>query len=210
MDLADYIAAIRRWWGVVAVTTILTVLVAGAATYVLPKTYEAKSSVVVSVEGSNSVTDLSAVSTFLTAVLPTYASLGSSSLILDPVIQELRLDTTPDELAKKVAVKQTPETYIIDVTAENESPQGAAAIANAVSAQMIRQVPQLNKSSSSSKTRIVATQIQEATPPTKPASPQLTVNIALGLAVGLLLGCVMAMIVHSRSGLATNTQPKHV
>lgn len=196
VEIADYLRAIRRRWVVVVTATVLAMFLSTLLALFLPKEYESQASLVVTVRGSKAVTDLSSASAFLTAVLPTYVRLGSSSLVLDPVIRDLGLDTTSDDLAKQLTIQQSPETYVIDVTAKDATAQGASAIAGAVANEMGKQVPQLNKSSSSD-VKISATLIGEATPPPVAASPNLLTNMAVGVPTGLLLGCIVAMLIEA-------------
>ena len=58
--------------------------------------------------------------------------------MLQPVIDELQLDTTVEELARRITVVAPPNTLIIEITATAATPEEAQDIANAISASVRR------------------------------------------------------------------------
>ena len=70
---------------------------------------------------------------------------------------------------------------LLEISATNASPQLAARVANAVPVALTGLVRHGGKSPD------ILTTVDRATPPTSPSSPNLKLNVALGLIIGLVL-----------------------
>ncbi len=140
MDLRRQIAIIRAWFPLLVVS----VLLAGGAAYLFsslqPKVYEAKATLIVG-------QSLSAVNPDLNQLLvsqrlsTTYATVATKRPILDSVIQRLGLGVTSDELSKHVHADAPLDSTLLTITAQDTDPSRAAAIANALAAQLIAASP---------------------------------------------------------------------
>ena len=71
----------------------------------------------------------------------TYASVATHRPRLEAVIEELGLDITPEELGKRVAAQAPIDSTLVTITAKATDPDEAAAIANALSAELIATSP---------------------------------------------------------------------
>jgi succinoglycan biosynthesis transport protein ExoP len=71
----------------------------------------------------------------------TFADYASRQPILQAVIDNLHLHTTPKSLSSYVSGSQVQGTQIVDITATDMSPKMAAAIANEVATQLVLQTP---------------------------------------------------------------------
>lgn len=192
MGLMDYVAAIRRHWLVIIVIT----LVGAAAGFGLGKTtaptYRATSEVFVSVAGGESVSELVQGSTFTQNAVQSFAQLATMSIVLDPVIGRLNLDTTPRHLAQRVQVDSPVNTVIISISVDAVEPREAAAIANAIADQLPRTVDTLMPSKRESGIRL--TTVAEAAVPSYPISPNTKLYIAIGIVAGGMVGVAFAVI----------------
>lgn len=65
-------------------------------------------------------------------LVTTYSEIVKSKLILEQVIKELSLDTTVEQLSKKVTVTAVEDTEILRIAVENGDPTTAAQIANKI------------------------------------------------------------------------------
>jgi succinoglycan biosynthesis transport protein ExoP len=65
--------------------------------------------------------------------IASYVLVASSALVLQPVIDELQLDTTVDDLAQRVSVVAPPDTVIIEITTTASTPEEARDTANTIS-----------------------------------------------------------------------------
>jgi succinoglycan biosynthesis transport protein ExoP len=140
VELRRQIAIVRSWFPLVVALTLL----AGAAAYLvssqLPKTYEAKATLIVG-------QSLSAVNPDYTQVLvsqnlsATYATVATTRPILDAAIGQLRLGVTSDDLLSHVRADAQLGSTLLTITAQDAIPARAAAIANAMAAQLIAASP---------------------------------------------------------------------
>ncbi|TFV32578.1 hypothetical protein E4K10_22325 [Streptomyces sp. T1317-0309] len=114
-----------------------------------------------------------------------------------PVVEELGLHTTPEELASRITARAPLNTVLIDITVRDTRALRAARIANAVADRFTSVVERLEtpkrlsgsgKSSRSRTSPVSLGVTQEAVAPTAPVSPRPVLNLAAGVLAGLLLG----------------------
>ena len=135
MELRDYLHILRKNWLIILALTLVGV--GAAAAYSLTRTplYEAESSVFVSTQaGSGTIQDLNQGSNFSLDRVPSYVLVATSPVVLNPVIDDLGLDTTASQLAKQISVSSPLNSAIINVSVQDADPQLAADIANATAA----------------------------------------------------------------------------
>jgi non-specific protein-tyrosine kinase len=140
MDLRRQIATLRRWLPLLVVSVVL----AGGAAFIvsgqLAKTYEARATLIVGQA-------LSAANPDYTQLLvsqrlsTTYATVATKRPILENVVKELGLDATADDLASRVRADAPPDSTLLTITAQDQDPDRAAAIANALAAQLVAASP---------------------------------------------------------------------
>jgi len=140
VDLRRQFGIVRTWLPLIVLSVALAAGAAYLISNMLPKTYEAKSTMVVG-------QSLSSVNPDYTQMLvsqrlsSTYASLASKRPLLDAVISKLGLQTTADELATRVTATAPLDSTLLIITADASDPQGAADIANTVADQLIAASP---------------------------------------------------------------------
>jgi capsular exopolysaccharide synthesis family protein len=194
LELSDYLRLLRRNWSWIACFAILGILLAGAATFATKPTYTAESRLFAAIQGTGSVQELQQGSTFVQARVKSYSEIARTPLVLNPVIESLSLETTAASLAAKVTATTDVNTVLISVTASDESPTQAAAIAQAVSDSLVATVEQLESSTTESVAPVRLTVVTPATAPGSPSAPNTVVNLALGLVVGLTAGLLTSYL----------------
>lgn len=194
MELRDYLAVLRKRW--ISVVLITTFAVAGAAATTLLATpqYQATTRLFFAVPGGESVSDLAQGSSFTEKQMSSYAQVATSPLVLERVVTELGLDVDAGELAKSVQATVPPNTVILEATASSADSAEAAAIANAVGSQLTTVVGALYPERADGSQAVLATTLAPAHAPQAPASPNVRLNIALGLLAGLALGVGVAVV----------------
>lgn len=194
MELRDYLRILRRNWILILVASLFGV--AGGATYSLLQTpqFEATTKVFVSATGASSVTELNAGNSFTQQIVRSYAEVVTTGLVLRPVVSELGLDISPEELAADVSAGVSLNTVLVSITVTNTDPVLAAKIANAIADKLIDVVPDLTPANAEGVVPVKITVTQEATPPREPVSPRVTLNIALGGVLGLAAGLGGALL----------------
>jgi len=159
--------------------------------------YSATSTIFVSTPAA--VLDVSALaqgSNFSQQRVKSYAQLISAEGTLAPVIELLKLETTPKKLAKQIRATVPIDTVIIDVTVKDESPLLAMQIANAVALSFSNSVQQLELPGALGETSVKASLSRQATYPDEPVSPKLSLNILLGVLLGFIIGLFISIAIH--------------
>lgn len=193
MEPAEYLAALRKHWLVVAVLAVLGFGAAYAWSQTLPPSYRTTSSVYVTVPQTTSVGELVQGSTYAQASIESYAQLATKPYVLDPVIDRLDLDTDARSLARSVTATSPLNSKILEISAVAGDPDKAASIANAVSTQLATAVEDLEGEGADGAPNVEITVVAQAAPPSYAFSPNTKLNAATGMAAGLVLGVVLAL-----------------
>lgn len=209
MELRDYVRILHRNW-----VLLLVLLVAGmgaGAAYALLQTprYTASTSLYVSVRTEGAATgDLVQGTTFARQMVTSYVSVIPTSLVLGPVIEELDLEDTTAQLARRVEATTPLNTVLIDITVTDADPVQAAAIADAIAESFTAAVQNTieRPANEDESSPVQVTITQPATTPTAPSSPNVPLYIALGALIGLALGVGTAVL---RTVLDTRVHTLH-
>ncbi len=140
MDVRRQLSIVRAW----APLVVASVVLAGAAAFyvssLLPKSYEAKATLIVgqSLSGVNpDYTQLLASQ----SLSRTYAAVATTRPVLAKVIDKLQLSDTVDELAHRVSASSATDGTLLVITGTDSSPDGAAALSNTVADELIAASP---------------------------------------------------------------------
>lgn len=193
VELQDYLNVIRKRWIIIAAVALVTLGLAAAYTTLSPRTYAATAEFFVSTSSEDTTSALQQGATFTQARVKTYSQLLDSPKVLDPVIKQVGLTTTPDKLADQVTSTIPLDTPIIDVTVTDSTPAGAQRIAAAVGNVFPQTIQELERKGTQA-SPVKVTIVKEATADAAPVSPKPTRNLALGLVLGLLLGFGVALL----------------
>ncbi len=195
MEIRDYMRILRKSWLLIVALTLVAVAAASVFSITQMPTFSAASKVFVSTQSGGTTSDLVQGNSFTVARVKTYSGLATTPLVLLPVIDTLKLDTTPADLSEAIAVSAPLDTSIIDITVTDANPVRAADIANAVSQSLTENVQEIEQSEDDNAAAPVKlTRVQVATVPIDPVSPNVPLNIALGALVGLALGVGLAVL----------------
>ncbi|WP_162243183.1 MULTISPECIES: polysaccharide biosynthesis tyrosine autokinase [unclassified Leifsonia] len=194
MDPRMYLSALRRRWPLIIILGILGAAVAFFYDSTLPTLYKSTASVFVSTQRGDTTSELVQGSNFAQANVQSYARLATTPLVLQPVIDELDLDTSVNGLASVISADTPLNTVIIQITVQNSDPARAAMIADAVTSSLSTVVEKISPTSADKTPAVKMTQIASAQVPAAPFAPNTRLIVATGLAVGLALGLVLALI----------------
>lgn len=209
MELRDYIRILHKNWIVILVLLILGL--AGGAGYAAmqaPK-YVASTQLYVSVRTEGAATgDLVQGTTFARQIVTSYVDVVGTALVLDPVIDELGLDTAASALSSQISATTALNTVLIDITVTDTDPEQAAAIADATAASFanIVQTELERPDTEGGASPVQITITDPAAEPTKPSSPNVPLLIVLGGLLGLAAGIAFAVL---RSVLDTRIHTLH-
>jgi len=160
VDIKEYFYLMWSWAWLIVLAGIL----AGGAAYVasvrMTPIYQASTKLLVSAPSAVSVVDPAALVTAQT-MTTTYAQILLDRPVLQGVIDQLKLSTTPEDLKKAIQVDTVINTQLLVVTAQDPDPQRAADIANAIAIVFSARIGQLQSQRFSSSREGLAKQITE-------------------------------------------------
>lgn len=198
MDLSDYLVALRRSWAWILISVLLCVSAAALYAFTAPTRYAASSELYVSADSGGSAQELVNANAYVLRQVQSYVRLADSEIVLDKVIDELDLDTTPAELGSRVTAAVPPETVLLSITVSDSDPVRAADTANAIARTLQDVVSQLEPAQTASGDSVIRlTTVDQARPPTHPEEPQRELILLLGLLSGLALGFASAVLRHT-------------
>lgn len=136
MDVRRLLAITRKWFALLVAGVALASGAAFAFSTIQQETYEAGTKLIV----GQSLSSLNPDYTGLLAsqqLSTTYAAIVTTRPLVEAVIGRLDLDTTADQLLKRIRTETTPGSPLLVISAQDTEPDQAAAIANALAEQLI-------------------------------------------------------------------------
>lgn len=199
MTFAEYFIVLQRRWRVWLAGLVLGLLAGMAASATAETLYTATSTSFITVaeptEGSDGA-EIFQWSQFAVQRVKSYVPLAKSSDVLAPVIDELGLDLTERQLARRVTVTSAPETVLLDVSVEDPDPQRAALIADALSERLGTVIEALETTRADGRPSVKVSLARPAKVPLGPSSPRILLNLIFGAVAGLAVGLVAAVLRH--------------
>ena len=183
MNLRPLVQFLRKSWLLIGVLALAGAGVAGGYVATQTPQYESTTRMFVSF-GSSGIRGND-----FHAITDSYAELAKAPVVLDPVINGLRLKETAAHLAERVKAETGSSAVLIKITVTDPDPVVAADVANAIAKQI---GPTAATLSSDQMTTI--TQIEPAIPPRSPTYPSLPAALVLGLLDGMVVGIVVAAV----------------
>ena len=174
--------------------TLLGLLTAAAGSLLVRPTYAAQTQLFVAIQSAGSVAELQQGNTFTQARVLSYVETTKTPAVLQPVIDSLGLAETPAELASRVSAGADLNTVIVTISASDDSPVQAAAIAQAVADSLISLVGDLERPDSGAPSPVKLSIVTPAVAPTSPSSPNTELNMVVGLLGGLTLGLAISIL----------------
>lgn len=194
MELQDYLRIVRHYWRSFLSTALLCISLAAGFTLLQSPTYTASSSIFLSVEGGGTAGELSQGASYAERQVKSYVNVATTAMVLQPVIDDLGLELTPAQLAKRMTVSSPTATSVIDIAVNDGDPELATRIANAVAASLQQAVVELTPEGPDGTGMVAASVIDPAVVPSTPTSPRPANNLALGALLGMLLGFGQALL----------------
>lgn len=194
MELSDYIRILRKNWIAIVALTLIGLSATTAFTLTRTPIYESSSTIFVSTQAGGTAAELQQGSSFTQARINTYVGLVRTPIVLDPVIAQLDVSTTPAALAGRVSATAALNSTLITITVSDPDATRAASLANAIASSLSSVVPQLEPESNDGSSPVRLSRVSEAQPALSPSSPNTPLNLAIGLIAGLVLGLGFAAL----------------
>lgn len=194
MTPREYFHALRkRWWMVLGVTVLLAAAGFAQAKTTTPM-YRSTTTSYATLSQAGSISELVQGSTYTQNLMQSFALLADTPAVLDPVISDLGLPTTSTSLAKSVTATVPLNTFLIEIQATNSDPQQAAAVSDAVAAELASTVQRLSPTAPEGGATVRLETVAEATVPKYPYSPNTKREVTIWGAGGALLGLFAALM----------------
>jgi len=198
MELNGILRVLRKRWVSVLVTLGVALLLAAAATALMPARYTATAKMFFSARSGESITELNEGTTFAASQMSSLSDIATSPLVLGPVVEDLGLHVTAEQLADSLRVTVPEGTAILQVSATAPTAQGAADLVNAVAGELSDAADGLFPAAADGAEAVRATIHTPGTVPAAPSVPNLQVNLVLGVVLGLLVGVGVAALREAR------------
>ena len=202
VSIDSYLSILRARW--LTILAVIAVSVIGTAVYSYNATprYVAHAGVFFSVSVSDNAGTRNRGFVYQQTQVRIYAQLATLPIVLNPVIQQLNLTTTPDKLADDITARAPLNTPIVDITVASSSRDRAIAIAAAIAAQLSKTVVNLAPKVNNGTATVVATTVDPATAGNSPAVPRTKLNLVVALIFGTMLGALSAIALDARAARA--------
>lgn len=194
MNLQDFAKLLRSRWITVCVTTVVVLLGSIAFTLLTTPLYQASTRLFVSTAGGSTLSETYQGNRFSQERVISYTELLMGKTLAQRTIDKLELNMTADELQANVVARAKPDTVLIDLSVNDESPVRARDIANALSEEFVTMVRELEtpEDGSTPDSRVVIE--QRASIADRPIVPRTKRNIALGILAGIASGIALALL----------------
>lgn len=197
MDFPAFVRVLRRQIVLIIAGLLIGVSTGALIAMLTPQRFEADAEVMVTVQVADSATpaDRALATGYARQVVETYRALLTSSLVLQPVVGDLGLSTTPAGLASSISASVAPNSAIITVSVSDSNPGQAARIANAVTesfSTVITDTLEKREEEAPHSVRIVTLQLAQV--PTAPVAPNLQLSLIVGALLGLAAGIGAALL----------------
>lgn len=178
---------LQKAWVIILCMVIGAGLAFGGTKMLLTPKYSASSQIYILTK-TTSVTSLADIQMGAQLTVD-FEVLAKSRPVVEEVIDELNLDYTYEELVGMITTQNPSDTRILKMTVENEDPNLAKEIANAMAEVTAERVAYIMNTD---KPKIV----EEAVTPEKPSSPSTVKNTALGGILGAVLAMGIIVIIY--------------
>ena len=194
MGVRSYLRVVRHYWALIVVGFTVGLAVAGAVTLAQTPRYASEITMVLSPPASAEAGGVYDGSVLATQKATSYSQLLSDETLAGDVIDQLRLDMTPAELAGNITASARPDTSLITARVTADSPAIAQQIAQVLGERYAVLIADLERPANPTGTPALTLRIaQPATFGDKAISPQPMLALGLGAILGLLAGLAVAV-----------------
>ncbi|WP_209370420.1 polysaccharide biosynthesis tyrosine autokinase [Brevibacterium renqingii] len=193
MSFVDYVRILRKNAVVLIVLIAAGGLCAAAAFLVQSREYTSKTELFVTTAEAANPDQKQIASAFVQERLRTYVDLADSRKVLEPVIRELSLDVTPEELAEKVSASSDYGTVLLTVDATAALPGRAAQLSESVANNLTKTITDLESRHGKAQSGIRLAVANDAIVPAAPDGPAWWLYVAVGMLLGAAFGVAVAL-----------------
>ncbi|PSL31684.1 capsular polysaccharide biosynthesis protein [Planomicrobium soli] len=189
-NIKEFFKNMKKRLPIILIMTFLITALFGIASYTLLKPiYQASTQLLVNqtVKSGEEGTALSIDDNL--QLISTYNVIIKSPVILNAVIEELKLADTVATLDEKITVSSTENSQVVQIAVEDESMSQAVAISNTVASVFQAEIKSLMNVDN---VKVLAPAVESANP--SPVKPDPFLNMAIGAILGFMLGTGIAIL----------------
>lgn len=179
----------KRLFLIITLTIVVVSIAIVLSFYILTPIYQTQTQILVNQKGSSEeVYSWTQMETDL-QLINTYNDIIKSPVILNKVIEELKLDTTHEQLINQITFSRGSESKVLKIVVQDPDPEQAANIANVTAEVFKEEIPSLMNVDN---INILAPAKVSENP--IPVKPNKMLNIAMGAVIGIMLGIGLAFL----------------
>lgn len=180
----------KRLFLIITITLAAVAISAAVSYFVLTPVYEVKTTMMAYGADKKLESDSNSLTEIQTnlKLINTYNDLIKSDKILEKVLNELELDMTMGQLARKINVSNNKESHVIYISVKDTDPYRAAEIANMTAQILEKEIQQEMNASIKQWSKAKVSENQA------PVEPKPLLNIAIAAVIGLMLGVGLAFL----------------
>lgn len=197
MTAQDYVRLLRRNLVLIISLTLIGLSIGVFIALTTPTRYTTSTRLLVSAQAGDTATpaDLNLARGYAQQAVTSYVDIIPSSLVLQPVIEDLGLDSTVAQLSSKVSATASTTSTAITLTVSDHNPAQAARLANAIGDSFTAVVAeQLERPVDARPSLVRIDTLEPASVPVSPAAPNIPLTVALGALLGLAAGIGVAVL----------------
>lgn len=194
MTLRDFLLALQRNWIAIIALTVLGALGGYVYAQLQQDVYRSQSSVMVIPARGDNTSELVQGSNYVQNLVQTYAVVATSPTVLNPVIRDLGLETSPQALAGTITVESPLNTVVLEISVVSRDPDLAKAVADSVASNLADAVRDLSPQNADDQPAVRIETISPAKSPQFPISPNVRLLVTAGAILGLAAGVVFALL----------------
>lgn len=191
MTAQDYVRLLRRNLVLIISLTLIGLSIGVLIALTTPTRYTTSTRLLVSAQAGDTATpaDLNLARGYAQQAVTSYVDIIPSSLVLQPVIDDLGLDSTVAQLSSKVSATASTTSTAITLTVSDHNPAQAARLANAIGDSFTAVVAeQLERPVDARPSLVRIDTLEAASVPVSPSAPNVPLTVALGALLGLAAG----------------------
>ncbi|MEJ3403895.1 polysaccharide biosynthesis tyrosine autokinase [Rathayibacter sp. YIM 133350] len=197
MGISDYLRVLKQGWLIILVCVALGVAGAAAVSAFATPQFRSVATLYFSIPNNESTTTAEFGQGFeaIQYKVASYAGVATTPKVLNPVIDELKLDMSPEQLKAKISAFPTIQTVLLNISVDDSDAQRGANIANATANSLSKVIEdELEAPLGGGTSPVAVTVVQKAEPQSTPMSPNIPTNLLLGALIGLAVGIIGAVI----------------
>lgn len=197
MTVQDYVRLLRRNLVLIVSLTLIGLSIGVLVALTTPTRYSTSAQLLVSAQTADGATpaELNLARGYAQQAVTSYIDIIPSSLVLQPVIDDLGLDSSVAQLSSRVSVSAATASTAITLTVTHPNPGQAARLANAIGESFATVVAEKLERPVDARPSIVRIDtLEAASVPVSPSAPNIPLTVTLGALFGLAVGVGVAVL----------------